>query len=160
MIALIVAISEDRVIGVDGGIPWKYPGDLKRFKAVTMGHPVVMGRKTWESLGGKPLAGRRNVVVSRTLREAPGAEVFPDVRRALAAAGDADEVWVIGGGEIYRETLPLADLVDVTLVPETIGRADAVRFPELDPAEWQEGPVLPHEENPALRRQVFTRRRA
>lgn len=160
MIGLIVGVSIDGVIGVDGGLPWRYRGDLKRFKKVTMGSTIVMGRKTWDSIGGKALPGRRNVVISRRAQDFAGADCFQDVRAAIASATkEGGDVWVIGGAQIFAEALPLADVVDVTLIPVTVGREDAVRFAPLSSKDWDEGPLLPHEEDPALKRRVYTRRR-
>ena len=130
------------MIGRDGGLPWHLSGDLKFFKAQTLGKPVVMGRKTFQSIG-KPLPGRPNLVVTRDPKFRPeGAEVFAGIAEALdraaALARDsgAEEVMVIGGGQIYAETLPLARriyLTEVHAAPE----GDTV-FPELDPAAWRE----------------------
>ncbi len=109
-IAFVLAISRNRVIGANGTLPWRMPSDLKRFKALTMGKPVIMGRKTWESLPRKPLPGRPNIVITRQAAyDAPGAIVVRTVAEALqqAAARTADEAAVIGGAEIFDETLPL-----------------------------------------------------
>lgn len=106
-------MTRDRVIGRDGGIPWHLSDDLKRFKRLTTGHAVLMGRKTYESLG-KPLANRRNVVI--TSRTIPGVECFPSIDAALDALKDQDTVFVIGGGQIYTQLLPRADYLYLTLV--------------------------------------------
>jgi dihydrofolate reductase len=134
-ISLIVAAAENNVIGRDGGLPWHLRADLVRFKALTMGKPVVMGRRTFESIG-KPLPGRRNIVVtSRADYRAPGCEVVGSIDAALAAAADAAEIMVIGGGDIYRQLLPRADRIYFTRVHvECDGDA---YFPELDPDEWR-----------------------
>ena len=106
-IALVVAVSRNGVIGRDGGLPWHISSDLKRFKAVTMGKPVIMGRKTWESLPKRPLPGRANIVVTRQANyAADGAIVAADVAAAISAAGDVEEIAIIGGGEIYRVVFP------------------------------------------------------
>ena len=135
-VALIVAYARNRVIGRDNALPWRLPGDLAHFKRTTLGHPIVMGRKTWESLG-RPLPGRRNVVISRQAGyAAPGAEVADSLQSALAACADAPAVYVIGGAQIYEQALPLAGRILATeLHAEVAGDA---RFPELDPAQWQE----------------------
>ena len=146
-LSIIVAHSRDRVIGRDGDLPWHLPADLRRFKELTQGHPVIMGRRTWESLPERfrPLPGRRNIVLTRQPGyEAPGAEVMPDLATAVAAcAGDG---FVIGGGQVYGDALPLADRAYVTHVDTEVD-GDAF-FPDLPPAEWtlaaEEGP---HEEN-------------
>jgi len=141
-VALIVARADNGVIGREGGLPWHLSGDLKFFKAQTLGKPVVMGRKTWQSIG-RPLPGRPNLVVTRDAAFRPdGAEVFADVEtaldraQALAADSGAGEVMVIGGGQIYAETLPLATRVYLT---EVHASPDGdTRFPALDPAAWVE----------------------
>lgn len=112
----MVAVAENGVIGKDNALPWRLPADLRHFKALTLGHTVVMGRKTFESIG-KGLTGRRNLVVSRNPAFRPeGAERAASLDAALAAAGDAGEVFVIGGAQIYRQALPLADRIYLTLV--------------------------------------------
>lgn len=121
-IALVVAVAENGVIGRDNALPWRLSTDLKRFKAITMGKPVIMGRKTFESIG-KPLPGRTNIVITRSqgLR-LDGVEVVGSLAAAIeagreaGAAADAKEICIIGGGEIFRETLPLADRLYVTEV--------------------------------------------
>lgn len=137
-ITLVVAMAENGVIGRGGELPWRLSTDLKRFKAETMGKPVVMGRKTWESIG-RPLPGRRNVVISRNpTYEAPGADVVGSLDEALELArGDAaPEVAVIGGGEIFRQALEVADQLSVTHVLAEID-GDA-HFPEIDESLWTE----------------------
>jgi len=133
---LVAAVAANRVIGARGKLPWHLPEDLKHFKALTLGHPVIMGRRTWESLG-KPLPRRENIVVSRTPGfEAPGANVAASLQGALAFCVDAPIAFVIGGGELYRAALPEAD----GLVLTEIGRdyeGDA-RFPEFDRGAWRE----------------------
>jgi dihydrofolate reductase len=116
MISLIVAASENGVIGRDGDLPWHQSDDLRRFKAVTMGKPIVMGRKTWESIG-RPLPGRRNIVVSRQAGlEIEGADVVASPAAAVDVAAGAEEIMIIGGSEIYKLFLPLADRVYLTRV--------------------------------------------
>lgn len=138
-LTLVVAIAKNRVIGRDNQLPWHLPEDLAHFKAVTLGHPVLMGRKTWESLPPRfrPLPGRRNIVITRQAGyEAPGAEVAASVQAALALAGESDVVCCIGGAEIFAATLPLADTLEVTevdLEPE-----GDTWFPVIAPAEWRE----------------------
>ena len=135
MISLIVAAAENNVIGRDGTMPWHLRTDLLRFKALTMGKPVVMGRRTHESIG-KPLPGRRNIVVTRRANyEAPGCEVVTSIDEAIGAAADAAEIMVIGGGDIYRQLLPRADRIYFTRVHVDCD-GDAV-FPELGPDEWR-----------------------
>ena len=141
-LVLVAAVAENGVIGRDNALPWRLKSDLRRFRARTWGKPIVMGRKTFQSVG-KALPGRTNIVVSRDPDfSAPGVVVAPDVRAALQTArGDAlrrgaDAIAVIGGAEIYAETLPIADRLDLTLVnarPE-----GNVRFPPIDPQAWLE----------------------
>lgn len=129
-LSLIVAVAENGVIGRAGQLPWRLPADLRHFKEVTMGKPILMGRRTWESIG-RPLPGRRNLVVSRKPGyRAEGAEVFFDVERALLAVADEPEVMVIGGAEIYRELLPRARVAHLTRVRASVD-GDAF-FPALD----------------------------
>ena len=135
-LSVVVAADERGGIGRDGGLPWHLPEDLKRFKALTMGKPIVMGRRTWDSIG-RPLPGRRSIVVSRQAGLAiAGAEVVGSLEQALDAAGGAPEVCVIGGAELYRLALPLAEVVHLTRVHAVV---DADTFlPPLDPSEWEE----------------------
>jgi dihydrofolate reductase len=115
-IVLYVARADNGVIGHDGGLPWRLPEDLKRFKAMTMGKPMVMGRKTFESFP-KPLPGRRHIVLTRDPAwAAEGAEVVRSVAEAIATAGDVDEIAVIGGADIFALFLPCADRVELTEV--------------------------------------------
>jgi dihydrofolate reductase len=152
--AIMVAMTEEGVIGLGGKIPWHYRGDMQRVKRLTMGTTLIMGRMTWESLGGRPLPGRRNLVVTQS--SLPGVECFPDLESALAAS--QGRVWFFGGARIYREAMPLSDFIDVVYVPDRIDHPDAVRFPPIDETVWEPGPLLPHEDEPALRRRVYTRR--
>jgi dihydrofolate reductase len=141
-VAIYVAVAENGVIGRDNGLPWRLSSDLKRFKAGTMGKPIIMGRKTFESIG-KPLPGRLNIVVTRDRAfRAEGAEVAGSLDEAIALAkvrarcmAGADEICVVGGGEIYRQAMPVADRLHVTHVLAQI-EGDAL-FPEIDPAIWR-----------------------
>jgi dihydrofolate reductase len=137
MISLVYAQSRNGMIGRDGGLPWHISSDLKRFKALTMGKPVIMGRKTWDSLPRKPLPGRVNIVITRQNGFlAGGAVVVQTPGDALTAAGDEPEICVIGGAEVYRQFLPLADRIYLTEVDlDVAGDAQA---PVLDPAQWRE----------------------
>jgi dihydrofolate reductase len=151
---IMVAMSPEGVIGLHGKIPWHYRGDLRRVKRLTLGTTLIMGRVTWESLGGRPLPGRRNLVV--TSRAIEGAECFADLGAALAAS--EGNVWFFGGARIYEEAMPLADFIDVVYVPDQIEDPHAVRFPPIDPTMWDAGPLLQHEDEPALKRRVYARR--
>lgn len=142
-LALVVAVARNGAIGIDGGLPWRLPGDLAFFKRVTMGKPILMGRKTWQSLPRRPLPGRANLVISRDPDFAEeGAECFIDLAsairqgRQLAEASGADEICIIGGAEIYRQALPQATRLYLTEVA-----ADPVAdtyFPQLDRSDWVE----------------------
>jgi dihydrofolate reductase len=135
-ITLVVAAAENGVIGDKGAIPWRISDDLKRFKALTMGYPIVMGRKTWDTLPKKPLPGRTNIVVTRQADwTAEGAVTAHSVEEAIAKAGDADEVFVIGGAEIYAAAMPLANCIELTEVHAEFD-GDAV-LPPLE-GEWDE----------------------
>lgn len=128
-IVLVAAIGSNRVIGSEGQLPWRLPDDLKHFKALTLGKPVVMGRKTFESVG-KPLPGRLNVVMSRSARAIDGCVVVAGVDEALAACGDVSEIAIIGGGTIYEAFLSRADRLELTLV-DAAPEGDA-RFPAYE----------------------------
>jgi len=165
-IILVAAVSENGVIGREGGLPWHISSDLKRFKADTMGRPIVMGRKTWESIG-RPLPGRINIVVTRDKAfEANGAVVAHTVRDAISIAEErageldpGDAICVIGGGELYNRTIGDADRLVITRVD---GNFDGdTLFPEIDPAQWrlvQEEPVARGEKDShATRYTVYER---
>mgnify|MGYP001550207048 CR=1 FL=1 len=137
MISLIVAVSENNVIGRDNDLPWHLPDDMKFFREKTRGHPIILGRKNYESIG-RPLPGRRNIVVSRdSSLKIEGCEVVGSVEEAmeLASEGEADEVFVIGGGQIYKQAFKLADRIYLTRVHAEI--EGDVFFPEIDPEEWE-----------------------
>ncbi|MGE3165014.1 MAG: type 3 dihydrofolate reductase [Planctomycetota bacterium] len=143
-ISLIVAVGARGVIGRDNGLPWHLPADLRRFRELTVGKPVVMGRRTYESIG-RPLPKRRNIVVSRTPGYvAEGCEMAPSLRAALEAVASCEEVMVIGGARLYAEALPRADRVYLT---EVMGEFDGdTYFPELAVDEWIE---VARDERPA-----------
>jgi dihydrofolate reductase len=129
IISVIAAMAENRVIGCDNAIPWDLPADRKRFRALTLGHPVIMGRKTFESLAG-PLPGRKNIIITRQQDyQAQGCSVAHNLAAALALAGETDEVFICGGGEVYQEALPIADRIYLTIIHEEF---DGDRhFPEI-----------------------------
>jgi dihydrofolate reductase len=136
LVSIVVAMDERNGIGRAGGLPWRLPDDLKRFKALTIGKPVVMGRRTWDSIG-RPLPGRHNVVVTRQRGlSLDGATAVGSLEQALTVAGDVPEVCVIGGADIYRVALPVTDVLHLTRVHGTFD-ADAF-FPPFDPADWVE----------------------
>lgn len=134
-ILLIAAVSENGVIGEKGRIPWHLPEDFKFFKATTMGHPVIMGRKTFESIG-RPLPGRTNIIITGNEGyRAPGCVIVHSFDEALYAAGDVPEVFVIGGAQVFREAMPAAQTIYLTKV-HTVVEGD-VLFPELKEDEWE-----------------------
>lgn len=135
LVALVVAVADNGTIGRDGALPWHLPEDLRRFKAITMGAPVVMGRRTFESIG-RPLPGRHNIVVSRNPAwRADGVTPVRDLPAALAAAGDAPQALIIGGAALYAEALPLAQRIYRTRVHAVVD--GDVSFPPLDARDWR-----------------------
>ncbi len=153
-LTLVAAIARNGVIGRDGGLPWRLSSDMRRFKAATMGKPVLMGRKTWDSLTRKPLPGRPNLVLSRdrNFRAAGGwtyskLDAFLSAGAAMADALGVDEICVIGGSLLYAETLPLADRLVLTVV-DLAPEGDAV-FPKLEATDWRQVAVeeVPKGEN-------------
>ncbi len=143
IVSLIAAMSENRVIGRDGALPWHLPRDMQRFKQLTMGHAVVMGRKTYETMG-KPLPGRRNMILTRSRYYRPeGIEVFPTLIDALEAASDDPEVFVAGGEQIYRLAMPHADRIYLTVIHATF--SGDTFFPEFETGDWRLEEAVRHE---------------
>jgi len=137
IVSLVYAVSRNGVIGQGGGLPWHIPSDLKHFKALTLGKPVIMGRKTWESLPRKPLSGRRNLVISRNASyRADGAEVVPSLDAALQMTAGEAEVCVIGGAEIFKAALALAHRIYLTRVLADVA-GDTI-MPEVSAKQWHE----------------------
>lgn len=135
-ISLIVAMSTNRVIGIDNRLPWHLSADLKKFKAITMGSPILMGRKTYESIG-RALPGRTNIVVTRNRDyQSPGCLVFNEIDRALESCRGHDEIFVIGGATFYEAMLPVADTLYLTEVGQTF-EGDTF-FPEINREHWLE----------------------
>jgi dihydrofolate reductase len=133
-VSLIVAMTDGGVIGRDGQLPWRLSADLRRFKRLTIGHHIIMGRKTFESIG-RLLPGRTTVVITRqTDLAVPGAKIVHSLNEALQVTGDAAEVFIVGGGEIYRQALPMVDRIYQTIVHALV-EGDTV-FPALDPSQW------------------------
>jgi dihydrofolate reductase len=140
--SLVVAVARNGVIGRDNALPWRLPADLAHFKRVTMGHPVVMGRRTYESIG-KPLPGRANIVVTHDRGySAPGCTVVHSLDDAWRAAGDAQEVSIIGGTTLFAETLPIADVIHLTEVLADV--PGDTFFPPFDRGEWVEKEIARH----------------
>ena len=151
-IVLVAAIAENGVIGRNGKLPWHLKSDLQYFKSVTMGRPLVMGRKTYESIG-RPLPGRTNIVVTRDADfSAPGIVVARDLDQALALAREdaarrgADSIAVIGGTDIFAQTMPIADKLALTIV-HARPKGDTF-FPQIDPAQWRETERRPQDKGP------------
>lgn len=136
MITIIAALARNNAIGCDNRLLYWLPNDLKRFKALTTGHTIIMGRRTFESLPKGALPNRRNVVLSRSLSGAEGAEVFASLNDALRSCSAEEDVFIIGGESVYREALPLADRLCLTLIDAVPERADAF-FPQVSEAEWR-----------------------
>lgn len=157
LIQIVVAYSSNRVIGRDNGLPWRLPGDLAHFKRSTMGCPIIMGRKTWESLG-RPLPGRLNVVISRNAGYvATGATVCTRLEDALAACADTPRACIIGGEQLFRMALPITDEIIATEIHAGID-GDTF-FPELADDEWEEVLREPQPEENGLRYDFVTLRR-
>jgi dihydrofolate reductase len=136
LLTAVVAATENQVIGRDNGMPWHLPADLQHFKAVTLGKPVLMGRRTFAAIG-RPLPGRRNLVLTRDLEfTAAGVETFSTLEQALAAAGDVDELMIIGGQTVYELALPHVQRVHLTRLHMQL-EGDA-HFPDLPPEQWRE----------------------
>jgi len=159
-LALVVAASDNNVIGKDGALPWRIPADLKRFKALTIGHPCIMGRKTWDSLPKKPLPGRTNIVVTHNRQfTAEGARIAHSLEDAIAIARteNSSAIMVIGGEALYREALHVAAIIYLTRVE---GAFEGDAFFPAPGAEWQEtANEGPYEEG-ALRYRFLTLERS
>ena len=155
-IILIAAVAKNRAIGLDNKLLWRLPEDLKRFKALTMGCPILMGRKTFESLG-RPLPGRRNLVLSRNQDcQLNGAEMYSSLEAACAACAEVEKLFVIGGAEIYAQALALADVLELTEVDDA-PLGDAF-FPVFDPGQWVETCREQHEDAGSGMRYDFVQR--
>ena len=128
MKGILVAVSPEGIIGKDNTIPWHYSADLKRFKRLTTGNTIIMGRKTWESLPIKPLPNRRNIVITRS--SIKDIECFQNIDSALQTC--EGDVWFIGGAGIYQEAMKKADIIDMTLVPDNVSGEDCIYFPKID----------------------------
>lgn len=143
-LSIIVAMANQRVIGVDNTLPWRLSADLKRFKAITMGKPIIMGRKTWDSIG-RPLPGRLNIVITRDQNlHLDGAEVAHSLDAAIVLAENenSDEIMIMGGANIYEQALPLASKLYLTLIDLSV-QGDAW-FPEWQSHDWQQQHIEHH----------------
>lgn len=137
MISIIAAVAQNMAIGYQNKLLYWLPNDLKRFKSLTTGHTIIMGRKTFESLPKGALPNRRNVVLTRSQITFPGAEVYPSLQAALASCAPEEDVYIIGGASVYKEALPLADRLCLTEIQDTPEQADAF-FPQFSLKEWKE----------------------
>ena len=149
---MIVARARGGVIGANGDMPWRLSDDLKSFKKITLGYPIIMGRKTWESFPRRPLPGRENIVLTRDWQyEATGARVYSsfapalNAAKAIARAGDLGQVFIVGGAALYRKALPIADTLYITEVDADLD-GDTF-FPEFDEADWRETSRTPFQKN-------------
>lgn len=136
MLSMIAAMTPQRVIGLNGDMPWHLPADLAWFKRNTLGKPVIMGRKTWQSIGSKPLPKRPNIVISRDTRSVGGADVVASPAAALELVTAADEVMIIGGAQIYTQFLPQAERLYITLIDAGV-EGDSW-FPAYEQLDWQQ----------------------
>ena len=137
IISMIAAMGKNRELGLDNELLWKLPGDMKFFRETTMGKPIVVGRKTYESFGGKPLPGRQNIVITSAKDYAgAGATIVHSIDDAIEAAGDVEELMIIGGASFYEQMLPKADRLYITYVKSEF-KADSW-FPEFDLSQWKE----------------------
>ncbi len=135
-ISIIVAMASNRVIGLNNQLPWHLSADLKKFKQITMGSPILMGRKTYESIG-RPLPGRRNLIISRNPNYLqPGCQVFTDIDQAITSCQSEDEIFVIGGASFYQAMLPKADTLYITEIKQCF-EGDTF-FPEINSEDWLE----------------------
>jgi dihydrofolate reductase len=131
--ALIAALARNRVIGIENRLPWRLPSDLARFKRLTMGHHLIMGRKTFESIG-KPLPGRTTVVITRGAFSAPNVCIARSLDEAFSVAGEDDMPFICGGAEVYRQSIDIADILYLTIIDKDV-IGDAL-FPEFDIGKW------------------------
>jgi len=142
-ISMIAAMTEDRVIGIKNTLPWKLPNDMKWFRQHTLGKPIIMGRKTFESFGAKPLPQRTNIIITRDkFYQATDSIVVHSVEDAIKAAGDVEEVMIIGGASFYEQMLPKADRLYLTFVHAEL-EGDAW-FPEIDHRDWNKVEQIKH----------------
>ncbi|MAG26403.1 hypothetical protein CMI47_12710 [Candidatus Pacearchaeota archaeon] len=170
MLNIIVAISENNVIGKDNNIPWAgaYPEDLRRFKKLTLGCTVVMGRKTWESMNCKALKQRTNIVITSEAeskeyrKKYSGAYVEKSIERAIELhyniKNRCEQAWFIGGTSIYEEALKYAELIDITYIPEVVKGNNLIKFPDFDRNEWKIWEKFENDRDNRLQHQIFTRK--
>lgn len=151
IVSQIAAMSENHVIGKDNQLLWHMPNDFRHFKNTTAGHTVIMGRKTFDSIGNKPLPKRRNIIITRQNISAEGCEVVHSIGDALALCKNEDEVFIVGGAEIYRQSLPVTNRIYLTIIHHNFD-GDSF-FPEISENEWKE---VSHQDHPADEKHAFT----
>ena len=153
MKGILVAVSPEGIIGKNNTIPWHYSTDLKRFKRLTTGNTIIMGRKTWESLPIKPLPDRRNIVITRSsIKEV---ECFRSIDDALQTC--KGDIWFIGGAGIYEEAMSKVDIIDMTLVPDNVTGEECIYFPKIG-NNWKESDITILEDDTRLRHKTYSRR--
>ena len=153
-IGAIAAMTRNRVIGLHNDIPWRYPADWARFKQVTLGGSIIMGRKTWESIGSKPLPKRQNIVITRS--KLNGVSCAGSIEQSLALA-EREAVWFIGGGKVYAQALPYCDFLDITWVPDEITADGVIHFPNIPADLWLASDEKPLAGDPSLMTQRFSK---
>ena len=153
MKGILVAVSPEGIIGKNNTIPWHYSADLKRFKRLTVGNTIIMGRKTWESLPIKPLPERRNIVITRN--DIKGTECFRTIDKALETC--KGDIWFIGGAGIYEEAMSKADLIDMTLVPDKVTGEECIYFPTIG-NNWKESDITILKDDDRLKHKIYSRR--
>lgn len=153
MKGILVAVSPEGIIGKNNTIPWHYSADLKRFKRLTIGNTIIMGRKTWESLPIKPLPERRNIVITRN--DIKGTECFRTIDKALETC--KGDIWFIGGAGIYEEAMSKADLIDMTLVPDNVTGEECIYFPTIG-NNWKESDITILKGDDRLKHKIYSRR--
>ena len=153
MKGILVAVSPEGIIGKNNTIPWHYSADLKRFKRLTIGNTIIMGRKTWESLPIKPLPERRNIVISRS--DIENTECFKTIDKALETC--EGDIWFIGGAGIYEEAMSKVDIIDMTLVPDNVTGEECIYFPKIG-NNWKESDITILEDDTRLRHKTYSRR--
>ena len=149
---IIVSMTSDGVIGLDGALPWHYSADLKRFKRLTLNSTVIMGRKTWDSLPIRPLPKRQNIVLTQNSK--PEIDHYSSLELAVENAAHS-EIWFIGGSEIFALSVNYSKLIDVTYVPDQINGENCVFFPPIDWNGWEPGPKIRSREDERLVHQEF-----
>jgi dihydrofolate reductase len=142
MISIIAAVAKNRAIGFENKLIYWLPNDLKRFKQLTTGHTIIMGRNTYDSLPKGALPNRRNIVLSTTVKELPGCDVFPTLDAAISSCAPDEDIYIIGGASVYRQALPLADRLCLTEIDDTPAQADTY-FPDY--SDWHEVSREAHE---------------